>query len=144
MTSQLIPVFNGTIANEKQPYLQCPRSACFFRREKVFAAWDYKSHFRIQIIENQDYICFLQFGKAKHLVEAVTTATTLTPRYSQRTGYGGAQRKRLPELILHLCEKETSQHATSAAPQTRKSSSSATHAGTDGECARTSANSCTR
>ncbi len=49
MTSQLIPVFNGTIANETALLCNARDLHAFLGVKKGVCGMDYKSHFRIRI-----------------------------------------------------------------------------------------------
>ncbi|HIA3373199.1 TPA: antA/AntB antirepressor family protein, partial [Escherichia coli] len=56
MTSQLIPVFNGTIANETALLCNARDLHAFLGVKKVFAAWITNRISEYEFIENQDYI----------------------------------------------------------------------------------------
>ncbi|WP_208486956.1 antA/AntB antirepressor family protein [Escherichia coli] len=63
MTSQLIPVFNGTIANETTLLCNARDLHAFLGVKKVFAAWITNRISEYEFIENQDYILLSNFGK---------------------------------------------------------------------------------
>ncbi|EEZ7153420.1 phage antirepressor Ant [Escherichia coli] len=63
MTSQLIPVFNGTIANETALLCNARDLHAFLGVKKVFAAWITNRISEYEFIENQDYILLSNFGK---------------------------------------------------------------------------------
>lgn len=145
MTSQLIPVFNGTIANETALLCNARDLHAFLGVKKVFAAWITNRISEYEFIENQDYILLSNLGK-------------------QTSGRGGHNRKdyhltldTAKELRWWSTTKKAARYADTSSSakrnfaacnqhsnsQTRKSSSSAT-------CRyrwrkhRTSANACIR
>ncbi|AEJ55394.1 phage antirepressor Ant [Escherichia coli] len=63
MTSQLIPVFNGTIANETALLCNARNLHAFLGVKKVFAAWITNRISEYEFIENQDYILLSNLGK---------------------------------------------------------------------------------
>ncbi|HAV8716202.1 TPA: phage antirepressor Ant [Escherichia coli] len=63
MTSQLIPVFNGTIANETALLCNARDLHAFLGVKKVFAAWITNRISEYEFIENQDYILLSNLGK---------------------------------------------------------------------------------
>ncbi|HAJ8621732.1 TPA: phage antirepressor Ant [Escherichia coli] len=63
MTSQLIPVFNGTIANETALLCNARDLHAFLGVKKVFAAWITNRISEYKFIENQDYILLSNLGK---------------------------------------------------------------------------------
>ncbi|HAP3156143.1 antA/AntB antirepressor family protein [Escherichia coli] len=63
MTSQLIPVFNGTIANETALLCNARDLHAFLGVKKVFAAWITNRISECEFIENQDYILLSNLGK---------------------------------------------------------------------------------
>ena len=63
MTSQLIPVFNGTIANETALLCNARDLHAFLGVKKVFAAWITNRTSEYEFIENQDYILLSNLGK---------------------------------------------------------------------------------
>ncbi|EPC0821886.1 antA/AntB antirepressor family protein [Escherichia albertii] len=63
MTSQLIPVFNGTIANETTLLCNARDLHAFLGVKKVFAAWITNRISEYEFIENQDYILLSNLGK---------------------------------------------------------------------------------
>lgn len=63
MTSQLIPVFNGTISNETALLCNARDLHAFLGVKKVFAAWITNRISEYEFIENQDYILLSNFGK---------------------------------------------------------------------------------
>ncbi|ECW5601333.1 phage antirepressor Ant [Salmonella enterica subsp. enterica serovar Kentucky] len=63
MTSQLIPVFNGTIANEIALLCNARDLHAFLGVKKVFAAWITNRISEYEFIENQDYILLSNLGK---------------------------------------------------------------------------------
>ncbi|HFO7470603.1 TPA: antA/AntB antirepressor family protein [Escherichia coli] len=63
MTSQLIPVFNGTIANETNLLCNARDLHAFLGVKKVFAAWIANRISEYEFMENQDYILLSNFGK---------------------------------------------------------------------------------
>ncbi len=63
MTSQLIPVFNGTIANETVLLCNARDLHAFLGVKKVFAAWITNRISEYEFIENQDYILLSNLGK---------------------------------------------------------------------------------
>lgn len=63
MTSQLIPVFNGTIANETALLCNARDLHAFLGVKKVFAAWITNRISEYEFIENQDYILLSSLGK---------------------------------------------------------------------------------
>ncbi|HDQ0676413.1 TPA: antA/AntB antirepressor family protein [Escherichia coli] len=63
MTSQLIPVFNGTIANETALLCNARDLHAFLGVKKVFAAWITNRISEYEFIENQDYILLSKIGK---------------------------------------------------------------------------------
>ncbi|EKD0771056.1 antA/AntB antirepressor family protein [Escherichia coli] len=63
MTSQLIPVFNGTIANETALLCNARDLHAFLGVKKVFAAWITNRISEYEFIENQDYILLSDLGK---------------------------------------------------------------------------------
>ncbi|HFU8291549.1 TPA: antA/AntB antirepressor family protein [Escherichia coli] len=63
MTSQLIPVFNGTIANETALLCNARALHAFLGVKKVFAAWITNRISEYEFIENQDYILLSNLGK---------------------------------------------------------------------------------
>lgn len=63
MTSQLIPVFNGTIANETAILCNARDLHAFLGVKKVFAAWITNRISEYKFIENQDYILLSNLGK---------------------------------------------------------------------------------
>lgn len=63
MTSQLIPVFNGTISNETALLCNARDLHAFLGVKKVFAAWITNRISEYEFIENQDYILLSNLGK---------------------------------------------------------------------------------
>ncbi|EFI88273.1 phage antirepressor Ant [Escherichia coli] len=63
MTSQLIPVFNGTIDNETALLCNARDLHAFLGVKKVFAAWITNRISEYEFIENQDYILLSNLGK---------------------------------------------------------------------------------
>ncbi|ELU4745531.1 antA/AntB antirepressor family protein [Escherichia coli] len=63
MNSQLIPVFNGTIANETALLCNARDLHAFLGVKKVFAAWITNRISEYEFIENQDYILLSNLGK---------------------------------------------------------------------------------
>ncbi|WP_063118797.1 antA/AntB antirepressor family protein, partial [Escherichia coli] len=63
MTSQLIPVFNGTIDNEIALLCNARDLHAFLGVKKVFAAWITNRISEYEFIENQDYILLSNLGK---------------------------------------------------------------------------------
>ncbi|EDI7169829.1 antA/AntB antirepressor family protein [Escherichia coli] len=63
MTSQLIPVFNGTITNETALLCNARDLHAFLGVKKVFAAWITNRISEYEFIENQDYILLSNLGK---------------------------------------------------------------------------------
>ncbi|ELO4319834.1 TPA: antA/AntB antirepressor family protein [Escherichia coli] len=63
MASQLIPVFNGTIANETALLCNARDLHAFLGVKKVFAAWITNRISEYEFIENQDYILLSNLGK---------------------------------------------------------------------------------
>ncbi|MEE9646084.1 antA/AntB antirepressor family protein [Escherichia coli] len=63
MTSQLIPVFNGTISNETTLLCNARDLHAFLGVKKVFAAWITNRISEYEFIENQDYILLSNLGK---------------------------------------------------------------------------------
>ncbi|MBB2425808.1 antA/AntB antirepressor family protein [Escherichia sp. 11.1597] len=63
MTSQLIPVFNGTIANETALLCNARDLHAFLGVKKVFAAWITNRISEYEFIENQEYILLSNLGK---------------------------------------------------------------------------------
>ncbi|EFB2194499.1 antA/AntB antirepressor family protein [Escherichia coli] len=63
MTSQLIPVFNSTIANETTLLCNARDLHAFLGVKKVFAAWITNRISEYEFIENQDYILLSNLGK---------------------------------------------------------------------------------
>ncbi|EPS2521556.1 antA/AntB antirepressor family protein [Escherichia coli] len=63
MTSQLIHVFNGTIANETALLCNARDLHAFLGVKKVFAAWITNRISEYEFIENQDYILLSNLGK---------------------------------------------------------------------------------
>lgn len=63
MTSQLIPVFNSTIANETALLCNARDLHAFLGVKKVFAAWITNRISEYEFIENQDYILLSNLGK---------------------------------------------------------------------------------
>lgn len=63
MTSQLIPVFNGTIANETALLCNARDLHAFLGVKKVFAAWITNRISEYKFIENKDYILLSNLGK---------------------------------------------------------------------------------
>ncbi|MBZ8920504.1 antA/AntB antirepressor family protein [Escherichia coli] len=63
MTSQLIPVFNGTIDNETALLCNARDLHAFLGVKKVFAAWITNHISEYEFIENQDYILLSNLGK---------------------------------------------------------------------------------
>ncbi|HFT7831401.1 TPA: antA/AntB antirepressor family protein [Escherichia coli] len=63
MTSQLIPVFNGTIANETALLCNARDLHAFLGVKKMFAAWITNRISEYKFIENQDYILLSNLGK---------------------------------------------------------------------------------
>ncbi|EHZ3910457.1 antA/AntB antirepressor family protein [Salmonella enterica] len=63
MTTQLIPVFNGTINNESVLLCDARELHSFLGVGKVFAAWISARIAEYEFVENQDYISFFQNGK---------------------------------------------------------------------------------
>ncbi|HGT5806193.1 TPA: antA/AntB antirepressor family protein [Escherichia coli] len=63
MTSQLIPVFNGTFANETALLCNARDLHAFLGVKKVFAAWITNRISEYEFMENQDYILLSNFGK---------------------------------------------------------------------------------
>ncbi|EJJ0506606.1 antA/AntB antirepressor family protein, partial [Escherichia coli] len=60
---QLIPVFNGTIANETALLCNARDLHAFLGVKKVFAAWITNRISEYEFIENQDYILLSNLGK---------------------------------------------------------------------------------
>lgn len=63
MAIQLIPVFNGTIANETALLCNARDLHAFLGVKKVFAAWITNRISEYEFIENQDYILLSNLGK---------------------------------------------------------------------------------
>ncbi|WP_105494378.1 antA/AntB antirepressor family protein [Escherichia coli] len=63
MTSQFIPVFNGTISNETALLCNARDLHAFLGVKKVFAAWITNRISEYEFIENQDYILLSNLGK---------------------------------------------------------------------------------
>ncbi|EJL9361565.1 antA/AntB antirepressor family protein [Escherichia coli] len=63
MTSQLIPVFNGTIDNEIALLCNARDLHAFLGVKKVFAAWITNRISEYEFIENKDYILLSNLGK---------------------------------------------------------------------------------
>ncbi|EEV7328961.1 phage antirepressor Ant [Escherichia coli] len=63
MTSQLIPVFNGTIDNAIALLCNARDLHAFLGVKKVFAAWITNRISEYEFIENQDYILLSNLGK---------------------------------------------------------------------------------
>lgn len=145
MTSQLIPVFNGTIANETALLCNARNLHAFLGVKKVFAAWITNRISEYEFIENQDYILLSNLGKQtsgrgghnrKDYHLTLDTAKELA--MVERNEKGRQIRRYFIE-----CERNFAACNQRSNSQTRKSSSSAT-------CRyrwrmhRTSANACTR
>ncbi|WP_096978856.1 antA/AntB antirepressor family protein [Escherichia coli] len=65
MTSQLIPVFNGTIANETALLVNARELHSFLGVGKMFAHWIKDRLEEYGFVENQDYVIACQNGQAK-------------------------------------------------------------------------------
>ncbi|EEC9211160.1 antA/AntB antirepressor family protein [Escherichia coli] len=63
MTSQLIPVFNGTIANETTLLVNARDLHTFLGVGKRFASWITERIEEYGFVENQDYILLSNLGK---------------------------------------------------------------------------------
>ncbi|ELH5671134.1 antA/AntB antirepressor family protein [Escherichia coli] len=63
MTSQLIPVFNGTIANETPLLVNARDLHTFLGVGKRFASWITERIEEYGFVENQDYILLSNLGK---------------------------------------------------------------------------------
>lgn len=145
MTSQLIPVFNGTIANETTLLVNARDLHTFLGVGKRFASWITERIAEYGFVENQDYILVSQIGKSK-VEEAIAVAKTITSPSIQpkKLRWWSATKKAARYADTSSSAKRNfaacNQRSNS---QTRKSSSSAT-------CRyrwrmhRTSANTCTR
>ncbi len=88
MTSQLIPVFNGTIANETTLLVNARDLHTFLGVGKRFASWITERIEEYGFVENQDYIAISQ--KREIGYEAREKRLPPYPRYSQRNGDGRA------------------------------------------------------
>ncbi len=77
MNAQLIPVFNGTIANETTLLVNARDLHTFLGVGKRFASWITERIAEYGFVENQDYILVSQIGKSK-VEEAIAVAKTIT------------------------------------------------------------------
>ncbi len=145
MTSQLIPVFNGTIANEITLLCNARDLHAFLEVGKDFSTWIRIRISEYEFTENQDFILLPKTG-SKEKAEAVTTARTTTSPSIQPKSW---QWSSVTKKVARYADTSSSVKRNFAAcnqrsnSQTRKSSSSAT-------CRyrwrkhRTSANACIR
>lgn len=81
MTSQLIPVFNGTIDNETILLVNARELHSFLGVGRMFAHWVKERIAEYGFVENQDFVIACQNWQAK--VEAVTTARNTTSPSTQ-------------------------------------------------------------
>lgn len=88
MTSQLIPVFNGTIANETTLLVNARDLHTFLGVGKRFASWITERIEEYGFVENQDYISY--FPETGNRLWAREKRLPPYPRYSQRNGDGRA------------------------------------------------------
>ncbi|EMA3420491.1 antA/AntB antirepressor family protein [Escherichia coli] len=65
MTSQLIPVFNGTISNETTLLVNARDLHTFLDVGKRFASWIVERIAEYGFVESQDYILICQNGQTK-------------------------------------------------------------------------------
>ena len=145
MTSQLIPVFNGTIANETTLLVNARDLHTFLGVGKRFASWITERIAEYGFVENQDYILVSPNREIKgrggdrrskdyHLTLDTAKETAMVERNEKAARY--ADTSSSAKRNFAACNQRSNS-------QTRKSSSSAT-------CRyrwrmhRTSANACTR
>lgn len=85
MTTQLIPVFEGTISNEPTLLVNARDLHGFLEVGKDFSNWIRARLNEYGFVENLDYILFSQFGENSR---PPPQGLPPHPRHSQRTGDG--------------------------------------------------------
>ncbi len=87
MTSQLIPVFNGTISNETTLLVNARDLHTFLDVGKRFASWIVERIAEYGFVENQDFMIISQV-REKNRQRSSCKRLPSHPRHSQRTGDG--------------------------------------------------------